>query len=237
MKLNLVVLTPGKGEGMSIPITLGQFLIGRDPQCNLRPASPLISKRHCAVVVKGEQVFLHDFGSTNGTLLNDQPVKGEVELHNEDRLKVGPLSFLVRMEPGAVPVDKKTPMPPTKTPVPPTRAPASATKTPAPPTKVPGAKSSPPQPAVKAPTSAEEDESAAEMLLGLMDDGETVGGPDKVPDGSTVMDVPTLPGEVPPPGEAPSAGKDRHAQAKAQSANTSTAAKAILEKYMKRPRS
>jgi hypothetical protein len=74
------------------------------------------------------------------------------------------------------------------------------------------------------------------MLLGLMDDGETVGGPDKVPDGSTVMDVPTLPGEVPPPGEAP-AGKDKQAQAKAQNASTSTAAKAILEKYMKRPRS
>jgi hypothetical protein len=222
MKLNLVVLTPGKGEGMSIPITLGQFLIGRDPQCNLRPASPLISKRHCAVVVKGEQVFLHDFGSTNGTTLNDQPVKGEVELHNEDRLKVGPLSFLVRMEPVAVPVDKKTPMPPTKTPVPPTKA--------------PGANSSPPKPAVKASTSAEDDDSAAEMLLGLMDDGETVGGPDKVPDGSTVMDVPTLPGEVPPPGEAP-AGKDKQAQAKAQNASTSTAAKAILEKYMTRPRS
>jgi pSer/pThr/pTyr-binding forkhead associated (FHA) protein len=221
MKLNLVVLTPGKGEGMSIPITLGQFLIGRDPQCNLRPASPLISKRHCAVVVKGEQVFLHDFGSTNGTLLNDQPVTGEVELHNEDRLKVGPLSFLVRMEPTSVPVDKKTPMPPTKTP--------------APPTKASGSKSSPPQPAAKAAPVQSDDDSAAEMLLGLMDDGETVGGPDKVPDGSTVMDVPTLPGEVPPPGEAP-AGKDKHTQAKAQAASTSTAAKAILEKYMKRPR-
>jgi predicted component of type VI protein secretion system len=223
MKLNLVVLTPGKGEGMNIPITLGQFLIGRDPQCNLRPASPLISKRHCAVMVKGEQVFLHDFGSTNGTLLNDQPVKGEVELHNEDRLKVGPLTFLVRMEPGSVPVDKKTPMPPTKTPAPPTKAPA--------------AKAAPPKSPAKATSSQSDDDSAAEMLLGLMDDGETVGGPDKVPDGSTVMDVPILPPGETPPGEAAAAGKDKHTQAKAQAASTSTAAKAILEKYMKRPRS
>jgi predicted component of type VI protein secretion system len=222
MKLNLIVITPGKGEGMNIPITLGQFSIGRDPQCNLRPASPLISKRHCAVVVKGEQVFLHDFGSTNGTLLNDQPVKGEVELHHEDRLKVGPLMFLVRMEPTSVPVDKKTPIPPTKTPAPPTKAPAGKT---------------PPKAPVKASTAAEDDDSAAEMLLGLMDDGETVGGPDRVPDGSTVMDVPILPGEVPTPGEAAAAaGKDKQTQAKAQAASTSTAAKAILEKYMKRPR-
>jgi hypothetical protein len=49
MKLSLVVLTPGKMEGKSIPITLSQFLIGRDPQCHLRPASALVSKRHCAL--------------------------------------------------------------------------------------------------------------------------------------------------------------------------------------------
>src|SRR5262249_35871446 len=166
-----------------------------------------------------EQAFLHDFGSTNGTLLNDQPVKGEVELHNEDRIKVGPLSFLVRLEPSAVPVDKKTPMPPTKTPAPPTKG-----------------QTAPPKPAEKAAAASSDDDSAAEMLLGLMDDGETVGGPERVPDGSTVMDVPTLPGEVPPTGEG-APGKDKHAQAKAQAASTSTAAKAILEKYMKRPRS
>src|SRR6516162_7627073 len=98
MKLALVVMTPGKMEGKAIPIGLSQFLIGRDPQCHLRPASPVISKRHCALLVKNGKVFLRDFDSTNGTFINDQPVKGEIELHHEDLLKVGPLSFLVRVE-------------------------------------------------------------------------------------------------------------------------------------------
>ena len=39
MKLSLVVLTAGKQEGKVLPIGLQQFLIGRDPQCHLRPAS------------------------------------------------------------------------------------------------------------------------------------------------------------------------------------------------------
>ena len=52
MKLSLVVMTPGKMEGKAIAITLPQFVIGRDPQCQLRPASPVISKRHCAILVK-----------------------------------------------------------------------------------------------------------------------------------------------------------------------------------------
>jgi predicted component of type VI protein secretion system len=111
MKLSLIVTTPGKGEGKVVPITLSQFLIGRDPQCHLRPASPIISNRHCALLVKGEKTYLRDFDSTNGTFLNDQPVKGEVEIHNGDRLRLGPLAFQVKVE-ASPPVTKPTPIPP-----------------------------------------------------------------------------------------------------------------------------
>ncbi len=69
MKLRLVVVG-GVHDGKAIPITVPQFVIGRDPQCQLRPASPAISKRHCAVLVRGTQVFVRDFGSTNGTFVN-----------------------------------------------------------------------------------------------------------------------------------------------------------------------
>src|SRR5919202_1000117 len=101
MKLSLVVLTPGKQEGKVLEIKGPQFLVGRDPECQLRPASPLISKRHCAILQREGKVFVRDFGSTNGTFLNDQPVKGEAELHHDDRLKIGPLLFGVRMEAAA----------------------------------------------------------------------------------------------------------------------------------------
>src|SRR5258708_25132954 len=112
MKLSLVVVTPGKMEGKSIPINIAQFLIGRDPQCNLRPASALISKRHCALSMRGDRVFVHDFDSTNGTRVNDQPVKGEQEVFNQDQLSVGPVLFRVVLE-GSPAVSKPTPMPPT----------------------------------------------------------------------------------------------------------------------------
>src|SRR5262249_22950112 len=116
MNLALVVMTPGKLEGKAIPITRLQFVIGRDPHCHLRPASPVVSKRHCALVSRGEQAFVHDFHSTNGTFLNDQPVKGELELHNGDVLKVGPITFAVSLE--ATPIDKLTPPRPMKKPSP-----------------------------------------------------------------------------------------------------------------------
>src|SRR5947208_13548005 len=97
MKLSLVV-AQGVHTGKVIPITLPQFVIGRDPQCQLRPASPAISKRHCAVLVRGGKVFVQDFGSTNGTFVNDEPVKGEVEVKDGDRFKAGPLEFTISLQ-------------------------------------------------------------------------------------------------------------------------------------------
>jgi pSer/pThr/pTyr-binding forkhead associated (FHA) protein len=98
MKLSLMVLTPGTNEGKVVQATASPFLIGRDPQCHLRPASPAISKRHCALMVQGGKVFVCDLGSTNGTFLNGRQIGGEIELRHLDRLQVGPLSFLVRLE-------------------------------------------------------------------------------------------------------------------------------------------
>jgi predicted component of type VI protein secretion system len=115
MKLSLVVQNAGKTQGQAIPIKLAQFVIGRDPGCNLRPASAMISKRHCAVLVKEGKVFLRDFGSTNGSFVNDKPVQGEVPLNNGDQLKIGPLLFKVAIEKTA-PVSKPTPPPPVKSP-------------------------------------------------------------------------------------------------------------------------
>ena len=72
------------------------------------------------------------------------------------------------------------------------------------------------------------------MLLSLGDDGEptsTSGNPIDIPDGSTIMDVPS-----PVSQEGGKPGKDSKAPPK-KSGDTSGAAKAILDKYMKRPRS
>ncbi len=115
MKLSLVVLNEGKTQGQAIPIKLAQFVIGRDPGCNLRPASAMISKKHCALLVKDGKVFFHDFGSTNGSFLNDEPVKGTVPLKDEDVLKIGPMLFKVAIEAQAA-VSKPKPPPPMKRP-------------------------------------------------------------------------------------------------------------------------
>ena len=225
MKLGLLVMTAGKQEGKLLEIKLPQFLIGRDPQCPLRPASPMISKRHCAVIVRDKKPFIRDFGSTNGTYLNDQRVEGEAELKNDDELKVGPIHFKVRFEASA------------PTPAPATR-PAAPTKTPLPPTKpvtkmVPAPNDTPPPVTGKAKfvPSGDEDLDIHAMLLEMGDDLPSFESSGGVPEGSTVMDL-VIPPEVlagKPP--AKDAGKP-----KAASGDTRSAAAKILDQMTKRPR-
>jgi predicted component of type VI protein secretion system len=222
MKLSLVVKAAGAQEGKVLPISLSQFVIGRDPQCHLRPASPMISKRHCALVQRDGKVFIQDFGSTNGTSVNEQPVKNESELHNGDRLKIGPLHFEVRIVQDA---------------------PAARGATPKPPTKAVGAKAAPakapdsaPKTSFETPTSAgggTEDDDIAAMLMSLNDDDPSVGSDSAIPDGSTVMEM-----IVPPSVQdaAKDADKVKEKDKSKTSGNTSNAAKSILEQYMKRPR-
>jgi pSer/pThr/pTyr-binding forkhead associated (FHA) protein len=221
MKLSLVVLTAGKQEGKLLTINLAQFVIGRDPQCHLRPASPSISKRHCALIQRDGQIFLRDFDSTNGTFVNDEQIKGEIELHEGDRLKVGPLEFKVKIE--ATPaVNRPTPAPPTKTP---------AATTPNPAAKKPEPSTKPAPTKVTAEAAPTDDDSIAAMLLSLQDDseGSTPLGGGEVPEGSTVMDL-----GIAPPGEG---GEKPGEPAKpAAPPSTSNAAKALLDKYMRRPR-
>lgn len=209
MKLSLVVLTPGPSEGKVVPITPAQFVIGRDPGCQLRPASIHISKRHCALLKRDNKVFARDFGSTNGTFINDRQIRGEIEVIDGDQLRVGPLLFKVMVE--SAPVNKPTPLPPTK----------ETTQKLAP---APAANGSP----TEAPAAGNEEDVAA-MLLSMQDGDVPPGGVSpQVPEGSTVFDLPT-------PDEAEKAAKEKE-KPKQPAGDTSSAAKTILEKYLKRPR-
>ncbi|HEY7326416.1 MAG TPA: FHA domain-containing protein [Gemmataceae bacterium] len=211
MKLSIVVLTPGPAEGKVIPINVPQFVVGRDPDCQLRPTSLHISKRHCALLRREDKVFVRDFDSMNGTFINDRQIKGEIELRDGDKLRVGPLTFGVRLE--AAVVDRPAPLPTPK---------ATAPKPPSGPTAS--------SPAQEPSRSVSEEDEAAATLLAMQDtDAPGASSPSEVPEGSTVHDLPL-------PIIAEMVANKEKEKPKQSAGDTSTAAKSILDKYIKRPR-
>jgi pSer/pThr/pTyr-binding forkhead associated (FHA) protein len=219
MKLSLVV-AQGIHQGKVIPVPVAQFLIGRDEGCQLRPASPAISKRHCAILTRNGKVHVRDFGSTNGTFVNDIQVTGEQEIKDGDRLKIGPLEFKFKLErTGSLYPSMHGPKP-------------SATEAIiGDETSLSDKDKSPEEPA-KEKTEREtaknnEDEMAA-MLLATDDGPREPITPDNIPAGSTIFDVPSM-------GTDPGAPK-KPEEKKQETGDTRTAADAILRKYMRRPR-
>ncbi len=99
MDLKLKVLE-GKSAGQEIPVRGKKFFIGRAEDCHLRPGSDLISRHHCVLLIEDGYIGVRDFGSKNGTYINDERVVGERELKAGDRLSVGPLRFEVRVDHG-----------------------------------------------------------------------------------------------------------------------------------------
>src|ERR1051326_7419756 len=122
----LLVLTPGKWQGKLIALSRPIFVIGRDPLCNLRPASTAISDRHCVIIRRDGESYLQDLESTSGTFVNGKRLTGQVKLEEDDCIKVGPIEFAVReqREAAATGTDSHTSLratdtPPEKPPLPP----------------------------------------------------------------------------------------------------------------------
>jgi pSer/pThr/pTyr-binding forkhead associated (FHA) protein len=99
MELRLKVLE-GKSAGTEIPVAVKRFFIGRAEDCQLRPGSEMVSRHHCVLLTEEDFIAVRDFGSKNGTFVNDERVAGERELKAGDRLQVGPLKFEVILKTG-----------------------------------------------------------------------------------------------------------------------------------------
>ncbi len=71
-------------------------IIGRHPDCTIPLPSSTVSRRHAQIRREGGQFFLRDLNSTNGTLLNREPVIGEELLHDRDEIGVGVYRLIFR---------------------------------------------------------------------------------------------------------------------------------------------
>jgi len=91
-------LTQGELHGQIIPISRSAFVIGRGTHSSLQLTSRFISRRHCALFVRGAKIFVEDFASRNGTFVNGARIQGQHQLRSGDHLHVGPLEFQLQVE-------------------------------------------------------------------------------------------------------------------------------------------
>jgi predicted component of type VI protein secretion system len=86
--------------GNDVVIAHFPCVLGRHQDCDYRLNLSLISRHHCTFYQRGEEVWVHDMGSRNGTWLNGEPVTGPSPLKEGDRLELARLPFVVHLGAG-----------------------------------------------------------------------------------------------------------------------------------------
>jgi DNA-binding winged helix-turn-helix (wHTH) protein len=80
------------------PLSVGEHVIGRDPDVEVRLDASTVSRRHARLVVTAEGTVLEDFGSKNGTFRGGERVTAPIQLADGDAIHIGSLlvTFHVR---------------------------------------------------------------------------------------------------------------------------------------------
>lgn len=90
-----VRITSGSSAGKELTFRGKQFLVGRSDECNLRPQSDTISRRHCLIEISETRASILDLGSRNGTIVNGDRADTPVELQVGDLVCIGALKFQI----------------------------------------------------------------------------------------------------------------------------------------------
>jgi FHA domain len=92
--LSLEFIEPSERSGQRIDVESG-VTIGRAGDCDLSLQDTYLSSRHARVANDDGDLSIEDLGSTNGTYVNQELVKGRVHLERGDVVQVGGVLFEV----------------------------------------------------------------------------------------------------------------------------------------------
>lgn len=89
----------GKNDGREITIAVPRFIIGRGDTAHLRPASDLVSREHCEILVGDGRVVINDLKSRNGSFVNGKQLTESHVAKSGDSLRIGRLQFEMVIDP------------------------------------------------------------------------------------------------------------------------------------------
>src|SRR4051794_22494277 len=93
-----LVTVKGPVPGQRFPLAGDSALIGRQPDAAVYLESLAVSRQHAQVLCQDGSYVVEDLGSSNGTFVNGQRVRGRMPLTEHDLLQVGPYVLALRPE-------------------------------------------------------------------------------------------------------------------------------------------
>lgn len=84
------------------------WIIGRSGKCDIQVVDSFASSKHCEIAFKNGRFTLRDLDSSNGTLLDQRPVSGEVVLQPDMYIMLGKAELIVLGEDRRLPLTARS---------------------------------------------------------------------------------------------------------------------------------
>jgi pSer/pThr/pTyr-binding forkhead associated (FHA) protein len=84
-----VAITEGANAGETISLDLAPLLIGRGSDAAIRLDDDYVSTRHARIAASGDQWFVEDLGSTNGTYIGSVRINQPTAIAIGTRIRIG----------------------------------------------------------------------------------------------------------------------------------------------------
>ena len=84
-------------DGRLLALSIGQHVIGRDPDVEIRLDQSTVSRRHARLVVTTEGAVLEALASKNGTFRGGELVSAPIQLADGDAIRVGSVLMIFRV--------------------------------------------------------------------------------------------------------------------------------------------
>jgi pSer/pThr/pTyr-binding forkhead associated (FHA) protein len=91
-----VEIVEGANAGEKVSLDEAPLLIGRGSDAQIRLDDDYVSTRHARIAASGEQWFVEDLGSTNGTYLGAQRLTQPATLQLGSRVRIGKTTLELR---------------------------------------------------------------------------------------------------------------------------------------------
>lgn len=108
-----LILATGSNAGIAAPIYRGYYMVGRHPECQIRPKTRSVSRRHLLIHHDQSALLVIDLGSTSGTRINDEKIEAKrwYPVSDGDVLRLGKTVFNVSIQSTALVPPQPSPEP------------------------------------------------------------------------------------------------------------------------------
>ncbi len=103
MRILVAIAAPGEEVERTSEFSKPEVLVGRNASNDVVLPESGVSSSHAKVIVTGATLTILDLDSTNGTFVNEEPLRGPRVIHDADEVQIGEFLLRFSLQGGTIP--------------------------------------------------------------------------------------------------------------------------------------